>query len=84
VAIIEICGKLEKLIFTRRLFRLDCSLLMFVVAVYMGQRKYFDIVNCFILITEFINVKNCLWLAQTLFFSTSSLYSKLVESREIL
>lgn len=84
MAIIEICGNFEKLVSNQRLFRLDCSLLVFVVTIYMGQSKYFDILSCFILSREFTNVKNCLWLAQTIFFPTSALYSKLAESRETI
>lgn len=84
MAIIVIVGKFEKLVFIQRLFRLGCSLLVVLVATYMSQSEYFDIVSCFILSMEFRNVKNCLWLALTIFFPTSALYSNLVGSREML
>lgn len=84
MAIIEIVGKFEKLVFIQRLFRLGCSLLVVLVATYMGQSEYFDVASCFILSMELRNVKNCLWLASTIFFPTSALYSNLVGSREML
>lgn len=63
MAITEIRGELEKLVFTLRLFGLACSMLVFVAVICMGQSKYLDIVSCFLLSMECANVKNCLWLA---------------------